>query len=187
MTKQVQIAVLVMAALVLSGGGFVAGMTIGPDLSGKGGAAAAETGPGAGRQQQARASGAGAGAGGFVVAGGGNQLAGRVISVNDSSLTIEVRQPGSDTSRSVIALVGSNARVVRTTETDIQLADIKAGDQVVVVGQTDQATGTVSANVVVDGVNALQQIFGGGPGGGQGARPSGSGAPRPSPSGSPRP
>jgi hypothetical protein len=74
----------------------------------------------------------------------------------------------------VIALVGSNARVVKTVESDIKLSDVKAGDQVLVVGQTDAATGTVAASVVLDGVNALQQLFGA-PGG---ARPSGSGTPQ---------
>jgi hypothetical protein len=185
MSKQIQIAIFAAAALVLSGGGFVAGMTVGPELGGKNEAAAtgAPTGAGA-RQQGARAGGAAAGAGTIAIAGQGNQTAGRVISVSDGAITVEVRQPGSDTPRSVIALVGSNARVVRTTETDIKLSDIKPGDQVLVVGQTDQATGTVAATAVIDGFNALQQIFGGGPAGG--ARPSGA-SQRPSPSPSARP
>ncbi|MBI2983776.1 MAG: hypothetical protein HYY42_06330 [Chloroflexi bacterium] len=184
MSRQLQVATLAAAALVLSGGGFVAGMTVGLELSGKAEpAAGAAQGTTAPRQQGAARPGAGAGAT-ATGAGAGGQVVGRVLSVNDGSITLEVRQPGGDSARSVIALVGSSSRIVRSVETEIKLGDIKAGEQVVVLGQTDAATGTVAANAVVVGQNALQQIFGGGPGQG-GARPTGSGAPRPSPS--PRP
>lgn len=183
MSKQVQIAALAVAALALGGGGFAAGLTVGPALERSGVAETASPSgrPGAagGANAQIRIGGAG-GLGAAAFAGQGQQVSGRVLSVNDGSLTIEIRQPGSDTSRSVIALVGPSARVVRTVESDIKLGDIKAGEGVLVVGQPDAATGTVSASAVVVGVNALQQVFGGG-------SPRPAGGPRPSPSGSPRP
>jgi hypothetical protein len=181
--KQIQIAAVAAAAIVLSGGGFVAGMTIGPGLGARADASAAQA-QGATRQQtgNARVGPGGAGAGAGALAGqGGGQTIGRVLSVNNDGITVEIRTPGSDTSRSVIVLAGASSRIVKTTETDIKLSDIKVGDQVLVVGQPDQATGTISASAIVDGFNALGQLFGGG------ARPSGSGAPRPAASGSPRP
>jgi hypothetical protein len=187
MNKRIQIAALVTAAIVLSGGGFVAGMTLGGSEAK---ADASAQGQGGARQQQtgaARAGGAGGASGAGAAAGqGGGQVAGRVISVNNDGITVEVRTPGSDQPRSVIVLTGASSRIVKTTETDIKLSDIKPGDQVLVVGQTDASTGTISATAVIDGFTALQQLFGGGQGG---ARPggTGSGAPRPSPSGSPRP
>ncbi|HEY8216933.1 MAG TPA: hypothetical protein VIH82_07360 [Acidimicrobiia bacterium] len=187
MNKQMQIAAMVVAALALGGGGFAAGMTVGPTLGKSDAATAANasavpTGP-QGRRQVAGGAGAGA------LGGQGQQVSGRVISVDDGSLTVETRQPGGDTTRSTIALVGADTRVVRSTEVDIKLSDIKAGDQVLIVGATDQATGTVTANAVVVGVNALQQLFGGGGPGGAGAfpRPSGSPGIRPLPSASARP
>jgi hypothetical protein len=69
---------------------------------------------------------------------------------------------------------------VRTTETDIKVSDLKANDQIQIVGSTD-ATGSVSATAIVVGGNALQQLFGGGTPGGA---PGGAGG-RPSPSPSP--
>lgn len=179
MSRQIQLAILVAAAIVLSGGGFVAGMTVGGGsktdngAAGKADAAAAAAASGGRRTFVA-----GQGAGGANAQG--QQVSGRVLSVGDGSITVEVRQPGSDQTRSVIALVGGSARVVRSTETEIKASDIKAGDQVIVVGQPDASTGVVSANAVVVGINALQQLFGGGadrqaPGG---AAPSGSAAPR---------
>jgi len=192
MNERIQIVALAVAALVLGGGGFVAGMTVGPTLT-KTDAAAASASPGGSgaqgqRQQNLGQRGAGTGQG--AAAGAlGQQVSGRVISVNDGSITVEVRQPGGDTTRSQIALVGASARVVKTTETEIKLTDIKPGDQVVILGTTDQATGTVSASAVIVGINALQQLFGGGagPAGGQLVRPSGSPGVRPLPSVSPRP
>ncbi len=191
MNRQMQIIAVAVAALVLGGGGFVAGVTVGPTIAKGDATATASPGAGAQGRRQVVGGAPGAGQGGFAA----QQVAGQVISVNDGSITVEVRQPGGDTTRSVIALVGSDARVVRNTEVDIKLTDIKPGDQVLIVGSQDQATGTVSANAVVVGINALQQLFGGGaagggrPGaGGQFPRPSGSGVPvRPSPSASPRP
>ena len=188
MNKQIQIVVIAVVALMLGGGGFVAGMTLGPELGNKT-EASAQSG-GAARQQGAgaRAGGAGAqgqgqGQGAFAGGAGGAAQAGRVISVNDGSITVEVRTPGSDAPRSVIVLVGNSARIVKTTETDIKLGDIKPGDTVLVAGQADAATGTISATAVIDGFTG----FGAAGGGQGGARPSGSGAPRPSANGSPRP
>lgn len=198
MNKQIQIIAIAVAALVLGGGGFVAGMTVGPTLS-KSAAPAADASPGAaqgaqgaqGRRQAGGPAGAGAGGAAGLL---GQQVSGRVISVQDGSITVEVRQPGSDTTRSTIALVGSSSRVVKTAETEIKLTDIKPGDQVLIAGTTDQATGTVSATSVIVGINSLQQLFGGerpagggaGPGG-QFVRPSGSPGVRPLPSASARP
>jgi hypothetical protein len=105
-----------------------------------------------------------------------------VLSVQDGSITVEVRQPGGGTSRSTIALVGANTRVARVTETDIKLGDIKPGDQVLIGGTTDQTTGTVSATSVIVGFDSLQQLFGGGI-----PRASGGPAVRPVPSASARP
>jgi hypothetical protein len=103
--------------------------------------------------------------------------------VNDGSITLEVRQPGaqgaSPTVTSQIVLVGTSTRVVKTTEQDIKLSDIKANDQVQIIAATD-ANGQISANAIIAGANALQQLFGG-PGGGFGG-PGGRGAsPSPSP------
>ena len=69
---------------------------------------------------------------------------------------------------------------VKTVETDIKLSDLKANDQVTIVGTTD-ANGNVAATAIVAGGNALQGLFGGqgGPGGARGASPS------PSPSAKP--
>jgi hypothetical protein len=186
-SRQIQIAAVAVAALVLSGGGFVAGMTVGPTLGKSEAPAAANASPGVAGAQGRRQVAGGPGAGAFA-GGQGQQVSGRVISVNDGSITVETREPGGDTTRSVIALVGSTARVVRSTEVDIKLSDIKAGDQVLIVGSPDATTGTVTANAVVVGVNALQQLFGGGPGGAGGQpRPSGSPGTRPLPSASARP
>lgn len=189
MNRQIQIIALAAAALVLGGGGFVAGMTVGPTIA-KTDAAAASASPGPagaqGRRQVAGPGGAGGGAGAGAAVG--QQVSGRVISVQDGSITIETRQPGTDTTRSTIALVGASARVVKTTETDIKLTDIKPGDQVLIAGSTDQTTGTVNATSVIVGLSGLQQLFGGGAGpgaGGQLVRPSGSPGVRPS--ASPRP
>lgn len=183
--QQLQIVVAAVAALVLGGGGFVAGMTVGPNLTKS--AAEASVAPGAAqgqRQQVVRGAG---GAGGPAGAGVVSQtVTGRVISVQDGSITVESRQPGTDTTRSTIALVGASARLVRTAETEIKLGDIKPGDQVVISGTPDATTGTVSANAVIVGGNPIQQILGGerpagapgGPGGG-GRVPPASASPRP--------
>ena len=102
--------------------------------------------------------------------------------MNDGSITVEVRQQGaqgaSPTTTSQIVLVGASTKIVKTTENDIKASDLKANDQIQIIGTTD-ANGNVSATAIVTGGNALQQLFGGaggfgGPGaaGGRGASPS---------------
>ena len=98
--------------------------------------------------------------------------------MNDGSITVEVRQPGvqgaSPTTTSQIVLVGSSTKIVKTAESDIKVTDLKANDQIQIVGTTD-ANGNVSASAIVTGGNALQNLFGGqgfGGGGGRGASPS---------------
>lgn len=167
------------AAVALAGGGFFAGINVGEGRS----TAVVSPSPAAdaGRGVTVRQGQGGAGA------QFGGAINGRVISVNADSITVELRQPGqvgaSPATSSTIVLVGATTRLVRTTEADIKLADIKAGDSVTIVGQTDAATGTVAANAVLVGGNALQQLFG--PAGGAGGAPAqGSGrpaTPRPSP------
>lgn len=155
MDRRLQIVALGVGALALAGGGFAAGAAFGPRPA-PGDPAAASPAPGA--------SAAPAGAQGRRAPGGaqgaaiGGQLAGRVISVGDGSITIETRDASGGTTRSVIALVGSSTRVVKTAETEIKLTDIKPGDQVAVVGQADATTGTVSATAVVVGGTPFQQL-----------------------------
>jgi hypothetical protein len=172
-------AIAAVFGLLMLGGGFAAGMTVG---KGSPEAASASASPsGAGRQI---VTGGAPGAAGARGANGQQVVTGRVLSVNDGSITIEVRTGGgqgaSPTVTSQIVLVGSSTKVVRTTETDIKVSDLKANDQIQIVGSTD-ATGSVSATAIVVGGNALQQLFGGGAPGGA---PSGAGG-RPSPSPSP--
>ena len=177
MNRTTQIVIGAVIALLLAGGGFAAGMSVArgaepakasPSPSG----ATARVGPGG-------AGGAGRGGQG---AGGQELLTGRVISVNDGSITVEVRQQGaqgaSPTTTSQIVLVGASTKIVKTTENDIKACDLKANDQIQSIGTTD-ANGNVSATAIVTGGNALQQLFGGaggfgGPGaaGGRGASPS---------------
>src|SRR5205823_1914148 len=75
---------------------------------------------------------------------------------------------------SQIVLVGTTTRIVKTTETDVKLSDLKVNDQVTVIGTTD-TTGMVSATAIVVGsTNILGQLFGsqtGNAGLGGGARP----------------
>ena len=174
--KTTQVIVAVVAALVLAGGGFAAGMTVERNNAGDKGASASPSG-GVGRAGGGFVRG---GAGGPAGAQGAQVLAGRVLSVNDGSITLEVRQPGaqgaSPAVSSQIVLVGTNTRVVKTTEQDIKLSDIKANDQVQIIAATD-ANGQISANAIIAGGNALQQLFGG-PGGGPGGRGA---SPSPSP------
>jgi len=178
--KTSQIAIAAVLGLLLLGSGFAAGMTVGKGGAETASASASPSGA-AGRLGAGAAGGAGArGAGGAGVAG--QQLVtGRVLSVNDGSITIEVRTGGgqgaSPTVTSQIVLVGSTTRIVRTTETDIKATDLKANDQLQIVGTTD-ATGSVSASAIVVGGNALGQLFGGqsGAGGGAGGAGGASGA-----------
>ena len=166
--KPAQIAIAAVIALLLAGGGFAAGMTVGKGSANEASASASPSGA-AGRGAITGRAGQG-GAQGGSGAFGGQAMAGRIISVNDGSITIEVRQGGaqgaSPTVTSQIVLVGSSTRIVKTVETDIKLSDLKANDQVTIVGTTD-ANGNVAATAIVAGGNALQGLFGGqgGPGG----------------------
>lgn len=170
--KSTQIVIGVVLGLVLLGGGFAAGMTLGRSTAPAAAASASPSGP-AGRLGQGGAGAAGRGAAG---AGGQQLLTGRVISVNDGSITVEVRQAGaqgaSPTVTSEIVFVGSGTSIVKTAETAIKATDLKANDQIQIVATTD-ASGAVSASAIVVGGNALTNLFGGqGFGGGRGASPS---------------
>jgi hypothetical protein len=160
MSRQMQIIVGVVAALVLFGGGYAVGMTIG-----RGSEAAKEA---------AASPSASGGRGQFVTGTGGAGAA----------ITVEVRTGGgqgaSPTVTSQIVLVGTSTRIVKTTETDIKASDLKANDQIQIVGTTD-ATGNVAATAIIVGGNALQQLFGGGAGGPGGAGASGRPSPTPTP------
>jgi hypothetical protein len=174
--KPAQIVIGVVIALALAGGGFAAGMTVARGTE----ASASPSPSGAvGRTGVAGRGGQGGAAGGSGALGG-QAVAGRILSVNDGSITVEVRQPGaqgaSPTVTSQIVLIGSSTRIVKTVESDIKLSDLKANDQVTIVGTTD-ASGNVAATAIVAGGNALQGVFGGP--GGRGASPS------PSPSAKP--
>src|SRR5439155_2244040 len=173
-----QIVIGAVIAILLAAGGFAAGMTVGKS----GEAAKASPSPSGAASGRVGQGGAGAAGRGAQGAGGQELLTGRVISINDGSITVEVRQPGaqgaSPTTTSQIVLVGAGTKIVKTTESDIKVADLKANDQIQIVGTTD-ANGNVSATAIVTGGNALQQLFGGaggfgGPGGagGRGASPS---------------
>ena len=165
-------------AIALAGGGFAAGMTFARSTTTEATASASPTGA-AGRGALGGAGAGRLGQGGAAGAAGGQAVAGRILSVNDGSITVEVRQPGvagaSPTVTSQIVLIGSTTRLVKTAETEIKLSDLKANDQVTIVGTTD-ASGNVSATAIVAGGNALQGILGGGAGG-RGASPSPSARP----------
>lgn len=140
-----------LAAIVLAGGGFVAGRTLAPNDA----KATASATPG---RQGARGQGQGPGAG---VAGAARALNGQVLSVGDGTITIQLTGQDPTAQGSRIVLVAPSTRVVKTTETDIKLADLKSGDRVTILGQ-DNADGTVNATAIVEGGNALQNILGGG-------------------------
>ena len=181
--KPAQIVIGVVVALALAGGGFAAGMTVGRGSGAEASASASPSGA-AGRGAGITGRGGQGGATGASGAFGGQAMTGRILSVNDGSITVEVRQPGaqgaSPTVTSQIVLVGSSTRIVKTVESDIKLSDLKANDQVTIVGTTD-ASGNVAATAIVAGGNALQGLFGGPGGAGRGASPS----PSPSPSARP--
>jgi hypothetical protein len=174
--KPAQIVIGVVIALALAGGGFAAGMSVG--RSSEATASASPTGA-AGRSGVTGRIGQGGAGGSGAFGGGGQAMTGRILSVNDGSITIEVRQGGaqgaSPTVTSQIVLIGSSTRIVKTVESDIKVTDLKANDQVTIVGTTD-ASGNLAATAIVAGGNALQGLFGGqggGPGGaGRGASPS---------------
>jgi hypothetical protein len=174
--KPIRVILGVVVALALAGGGFAAGMTVGRGAATEATASAAPSGAAvrAGIGQRLGQGGGQAATGAL----GGQAMGGRILSVNDGSITVEVRQPGaagaSPTVTSQIVLIGTSTRLVKTTETEIKLTDLKADDQVTIVGTTD-ANGNVSATAIVAGGNALQGILG--QGGARGASPSPS--PRP--------
>ncbi len=175
--RPVQIIVGVVVALALFGGGFALGTSRAPaaaTATGASGASGAFAGRGAG----------GAGNGGAAAAQRGVSN-GQILAVNSDSITISVRAGGangaSPTTTTQLVLVGTGTRVVKTTETDVKLADLKVGDTVTIAGTPDAASGTVSAQtIVIGGTNILGEILGGTFPGGRGAGASGS--PRPSPS-----
>jgi hypothetical protein len=173
--KPAQIAIAVVVALLLAGGSFAAGMTVGKGSANEATASASPSGTAGRGALTGRVGQGGAGGSGAF---GGQAMAGRIISVNDGSITIEVRQGGaqgaSPTVTSQIVLVGSSTRIVKTVESDIKLSDLRANDQVTIVGTTD-ASGNLSATAIVAGGNALQGLFGGQ--GGRGASPSPSAKP----------
>jgi hypothetical protein len=185
--KSTQIAIAAVLGLLLLGGGFAAGMTVGKGSAEAASASASPSGAGGRGLVVGGPGGAAGAAGGRGAAGANGQqvVTGRVLSVNDGSITVEVRSGGgqgaSPTVTSQIVLVGSSTKVVRTTETDIKVTDLKANDQIQIVGSTD-ATGSVSASAIVVGGNALQQLFGGP---GASGAPGGAGGRGPSPSPSP--
>ncbi len=172
MNRSTQIIGGVVLALALAGGGFIAGMTT---AQARVATAAPSATPSTGRGGAGGQPGA-SGAGAANAANRG--VTGQIIAVNADSLTIMTRSGGqggaSPTVGSSIVLVGQGTRVVKTTETDIKLGDLKAGDQVTILGTPDTATGTISAQaVVLGGANVLQQLFGGAGGpGGRGTSPS---------------
>jgi hypothetical protein len=173
--KPAQIVIGVVIALALAGGGFAAGMNVG---KGTGTEAAASPSPSGAAGRSGVAGRGGQGGVGGSGALGTQAVNGRILSVNDGSITVELRQGGaqgaSPTVTSQIVLIGSTTRIVRTVETDIKLSDLKANDQVTIVGSTD-ASGNVAATAIVAGGNALQGVFGGP--GGRGASPSPSAKP----------
>lgn len=176
--KPAQIVIGLVVALALAGGGFAAGVTVGRGSGTEASASASPTGAaGRGAAITGRLGQGGAGGAGAL---GGQATAGRILSVNENSITIEVRQPGaqgaSPTVTSQIVLVGTTTRLVKSVETEIKLSDLRANDQVTIVGTTD-ANGNVAATAILAGGNALQGLFGGQ--GGRGASPSPSPSARP--------
>ncbi|MDP9275837.1 MAG: hypothetical protein M3O99_09635 [Chloroflexota bacterium] len=183
--KTPQIVIGIVAALALAGGGFAAGMTFdrsqtpSTNTAGTTGATGARGGSGAR---------GGFGAGGTGAAAGQQPVTGRILAVNDGSITVaavdrtlggqNAQASASPTTTSEIVLVGASTRIVKTTEADVKLSDLKVNDQVTIVGTTD-STGMVSATAIVVGsTNILGQLFGSQTGnaglGGGGARPSAS-------------
>ena len=176
--KAPQIVIGVVAALALAGGGFAAGMTFEKGQTPAASATGATGSTGARGGSGAR----GNFGGGTGAATGQQPVTGRILAINDGSITIAAVERGlggqnaqasaSPATTSEIVLVGGTTRIVKTTEADVKLGDLKVNDQVTVVGTTD-ATGMVSATAIVVGsTNILGQLFGNG--GGGGARPTAS-------------
>jgi hypothetical protein len=158
------IALGAVVAILLAGGGFVAGRTLATNE-------AANASPSNARQGGRGQGQFGAGANG-AGASGARALNGQILAVGDGTITVQLAGQDPTAQGSRIVLVAPSTRVVKTTETDVKLSDLKAGDRVTIVGQ-ENADGTVNATAVVDGQNALQNLFPGG----AGARPSASPSP----------
>jgi hypothetical protein len=139
------------AAIAMAGGGFVAGRTLASNE------AQASASAATGRQGRGQAQFSPGGAGGAARA-----LNGQILAVGDGTITVQLSGQDATAQGSRIVLVAPSTRVVKTTETDVKLADLKAGDRVTIVGQ-DNPDGTVSATAIVDGQSALPNLFGGGP------------------------
>jgi hypothetical protein len=180
--KAPQIVIGVVAALALAGGGFAAGITF--DRAQSTGTSANTRGA-TGTTGAAGARG-GLGAGGTGALTGQQPVTGRILAVNDGSITVAAVERGqggganaqasaSPTTTSQIVLIGTSTRIVKTTEADVKLSDLKVNDQVTVIGTTD-TTGMVSATAIVVGsTNILGQLLGsqtGNAGLGGGPRPS---------------
>jgi hypothetical protein len=180
--KSTQIVIGAVAALAIAGAGFAAGIAFEKAQPPSSATAAAQTTTGrlapGGRLGGAGASGA---------LGGQVPITGRILAINDGSITVAAMERGqgqqaagaSPATTSQIVLVGTSTRIVKTTEADVKLGDLKVNDQVTVVGTTD-STGIVSANAIVVGsTNVLGQLFGSQTGtpGGFGGRPGASAGP----------
>ena len=155
-SRPFQIITGAVVALVLFGAGFFAGTSRAASTASSPRASAAVTAGGRGPL--------GGAAGGAASRGIVN---GQILSLAAGSITVEVRTPGrqgaSPTVTSELILVGPTTRVVKTTETDVKLSDLKAGDQITVAGTPDTTTGSVSAQAIVLGGNTIfADILGGG-------------------------
>lgn len=142
MNRTLVVFIAVVAAIALAGGGFIAGMSVG---TANAAAARPSAATGSGTQGRQGA--------GQVGGAQGRPLNGQVLGVGDGTLTINLGQEQG----SRIVLVAPSTRVVRTTETDIPLSGIKEGERVTVVG-AENSDGTVNAQAIVVGGNALQQL-----------------------------
>ncbi|HEY8824315.1 MAG TPA: hypothetical protein VIP07_05445 [Candidatus Limnocylindria bacterium] len=183
--KTPQIVIGIVAALALAGGGFAAGMTFDKSQTSSANTAGTTGATGARGGSGGRGAFGGGGTGGAT--GAQQPVTGRILAVNDGSITIaavdralggqNAQASASPATSSEIVLVGTSTRIVKTTEADVKLSDLKVNDQITVVGTTD-ATGMVSATAIVVGsTNILGQLFGtqtGNGGLGGGARPSAS-------------
>ncbi len=179
--KSTQIVIGAVAALAIAGAGFAAGMTYEKGQAPSSSTAILTT---TGRG----APGGRVGAGGASGASAGQiPITGRILAINDGSITVAAMERGqgqqaagaSPATTSQIVLVGTSTRIVKTTEADVKLGDLKVNDQVTVVGTTD-SSGIVSANAIVVGAtNVLGQLFGSQTGnpGGFGGRPGASASP----------
>jgi hypothetical protein len=168
-----QIVIGAVAAIALAGGGFAAGMTYDKAQASASATAGATGTSGARGGTGARGGFGGGGGAGTGAVAGQQPVTGRILAVNDGSITVAAVDRGqgapgaqasaSPVTTSEIVLVGGNTRMVKTTEADVKLSDLKVGDQVTVVGTTD-STGMVSATTIVVGAtNFVGQLFGIGP------------------------